>query len=235
MSTTAKSGKLYCNYAAFHLGTNRLLPETQHQTQRLYGKHVTSISRHCDGLRHTMTVHRRFLLVGSANMAFTAKVGRRRVKETERSVSMRCTCCLFVLLAAGMLSSPAAGSQPGCSMCAGGTGSHSYYEQACGAPGGFSFTPGCCRCKPTCCDNAWDGYCEHKARWQGFWYMMGTGAFKWHGSVVPRCHASCVTGSCQPQLAPQPVHSVEPVGRSIEIPAVPESTSPQTTRRRDSH
>ena len=226
MGTNAIISKLYCNCAAFHLGTNRLLPEMQHQTQRLSGEHVTSISSHCDGLHPAMTVHRRFLPVGLANMAFTAKVGRRRVKETERSVSMRWTCCLFVLLAAGTLSSPAAGSQPGCSTCAGGTGSHTYSEQACGAPAGFSLTPGCCRCQPTCCDNAWDGYCEHKARWQGFWSMVGTGAFKWQGSMIPRCHGSCVTGNCHPQYAPQPVHSVEPVGRSIEIPAVPESTVP---------
>jgi len=26
----------------------------------------------------------------------------------------------------------------------------------------FGMVPGCCRCPPSCCDNAWEGYCEKK-------------------------------------------------------------------------
>lgn len=46
--------------------------------------------------------------------------------------------------------------------------------QPCSAQGGFNLAPGCGLCPPCACDNAWDGYCEQKARWQAFWSRLGT-------------------------------------------------------------
>jgi len=59
----------------------------------------------------------------------------------------------------------------------GGASPGSYYSlcgPACFAPPGFCTAPGCCECPPSACDNAWDGYCQHKARWQAYFYQVGT-------------------------------------------------------------
>ncbi len=41
----------------------------------------------------------------------------------------------------------------------------------------YSLSPGCCEPRRHCCDNAWDGYCQERARWDAFWCKVGTGAF----------------------------------------------------------
>jgi hypothetical protein len=41
----------------------------------------------------------------------------------------------------------------------------------------YPFFPGCCEPRRNCFDNAWDGYCDKRARWDAFWCKVGTGAF----------------------------------------------------------
>ena len=42
-------------------------------------------------------------------------------------------------------------------------GPDAYCAPACGAPA-YSLAPGCCEFPPSCCENAWEGYCEERAR-----------------------------------------------------------------------
>ena len=35
---------------------------------------------------------------------------------------------------------------------------------ACASPPGYAWVPGCCEPRRPCCDNAWAGYCERRAR-----------------------------------------------------------------------
>ncbi|MGO9112430.1 MAG: hypothetical protein ACLP9L_24635 [Thermoguttaceae bacterium] len=41
----------------------------------------------------------------------------------------------------------------------------------------YALAPGCCEAHRHCFDNAWDGYCQERARWDTFWCKVGTGAF----------------------------------------------------------
>ena len=40
----------------------------------------------------------------------------------------------------------------------------------------YALAPGCCEARRHCFDNAWDGYCQERARWDTFWCKLGTGA-----------------------------------------------------------
>ena len=40
----------------------------------------------------------------------------------------------------------------------------------------YALAPGCCEPRRHCFDNAWDGYCQERARWDTFWCKLGTGA-----------------------------------------------------------
>jgi hypothetical protein len=55
--------------------------------------------------------------------------------------------------------------------------SNRHYQSLCGepcfSPPGCSTAQGCCDCPPSACDNAWDGYCEEKAKWQAFFAKVG--------------------------------------------------------------
>lgn len=102
---------------------------------------------------------------------------------------------------------------------------------ACAAP--FYGTPGCCECPPGPCDNAWDGYCEHKGRCQAFWHKIGTGAFR-HGCfagdryyIVPEdsCGACAAPSIAQPESSMVP--SPEP---SDELPPAPAPVAEETAR-----
>lgn len=63
----------------------------------------------------------------------------------------------------------------GCASCNGNdNGSYkSYRGPACSSPPGYALAPGCCTCQPSACDNAWDGYCEEKAKWQAYFREVG--------------------------------------------------------------
>jgi len=84
--------------------------------------------------------------------------------------------CILLLVQSGI-------ADAGCTSCNGNdSGSYrSYRGSACCAPPGYSLAPGCCECPPSACDNAWDGYCEEKAKWQAFFTKVGTPRQHCHG------------------------------------------------------
>ncbi len=78
----------------------------------------------------------------------------------------------FVLMAAALLVSPAVAFEPSCERgmpCAGCEQYPLYSAPACAVPY-FALVPGCCEFPPSCCESAWAGYCQQKARCRGFWY-----------------------------------------------------------------
>ena len=74
----------------------------------------------------------------------------------------------LALLVVVVLASQVAAECPQCERYKG------YGAAPCSAGG--MLQPGCCDCKPTACDNAWDGFCEEKARRSAFWTRVGTGS-----------------------------------------------------------
>ncbi|MGA2798916.1 MAG: hypothetical protein ABSE63_15160 [Thermoguttaceae bacterium] len=99
----------------------------------------------------------------------------------------------------------------GCASCGGSDmGSYrSYRGSACYSPPGYCLAPGCCECPPSACDNAWDGYCEEKAKWQAFFTRVGTPRVYCHGcpAMVPAetCNNSPTNfPTSLPIMEPQP-------------------------------
>ncbi len=45
------------------------------------------------------------------------------------------------------------------------------------AAGVCCLAPGCCEARRHCFDNAWDGYCQERTRWDTFCHNLGTGAY----------------------------------------------------------
>ncbi len=89
--------------------------------------------------------------------------------------------CWIVLLGTMLLGSQlAAGSEPllPASTCP-------CQVKGCAQPGGAG-VPGCCEERRHCFDNAWDGYCQERARVDAFWSKVGTGAF-----LAPSCCTVC--------------------------------------------
>ena len=70
------------------------------------------------------------------------------------------------------LAGPAAGYQPGCASC-NGAGYRGLDAEPCASPCDYCLAPGCCEKYRHCCDNAWAGYCEHRAKVDAFWYRVG--------------------------------------------------------------
>jgi hypothetical protein len=114
----------------------------------------------------------------------------------------------------------AAIAEAGCTTCGGNDmGSYRAYRgPACFSPPGYCLAPGCCECPPSACDNAWDGYCEEKAKWQAFFARVGTPRAHCHGciSVVPAetCNS---TPTDQSAVETQP----KPAAKSAVQPATP--------------
>ena len=111
------------------------------------------------------------------------------------------------------LTGPATGYQPGCASCNGGASAGSWTQQgldaeACAGPAGYCLVPGCCEETRHCCDNAWAGYCDHRARVDAFWARVGTPHACPHTRPCRQapmycgspCDA-CYTGSMQPTPA----------------------------------
>ena len=88
---------------------------------------------------------------------------------------MRWTGWIFVVAVIGLAGS-AAGYQPGCVGCSHGTTAGPWSAEACASPAGYALAPGCCEPHRRCCDNAWAGYCDHRARVEAFWSRVGTPA-----------------------------------------------------------
>lgn len=138
---------------------------------------------------------------------------------------MRWICWVSVPLAVFGLTGPAAGFDStlvaggtcgGCEHCSG------YCAPACGAPF-FGWSPGCCQCQPSPCDNAWAGYCEEKARWRAFWYRLGTGGASYCTPVRADCGVpTCSSCPSQPAVlgpAPQAAPAGPP---GADLPPLPE-------------
>ncbi|MGA2062731.1 MAG: hypothetical protein ABSG67_19845 [Thermoguttaceae bacterium] len=113
----------------------------------------------------------------------------------------------------------------GCASCGGNDmGSYrSYRGPACYSPAGYCLAPGCCECPPSDCDNAWDGYCEEKAKWQAFFTRVGTPRVHYNGcpAMVPAetCNNSPTAQPFQePQPTPAAKASVSPSPYSVMSP-----------------
>jgi hypothetical protein len=90
---------------------------------------------------------------------------------------MRWTGWILAVAVMG-LSGPAAGSQPGCAGCNGGMAGgvraqRGLDAEPCASPCGYSLAPGCCEDTRHCCDNAWAGYCDHRAKVDAYWTRVG--------------------------------------------------------------
>jgi hypothetical protein len=128
---------------------------------------------------------------------------------------MRWTGGLIVVAAFGLglgLVGSAFGAQPGCLGCNQSEMLSIWGAEACASPAGHALVPGCCPEHRRCCDNAWAGYCDHRARVEAYWAQAGTGA------PYPRCRP------CR-QTMPAPCDSCEtfstPVVQPTPPPAVP--------------
>jgi hypothetical protein len=55
-----------------------------------------------------------------------------------------------------------------------------HYPVTCHSGPVYSLSPGCCESRHHCFDNAWDGYCQERARRDAFWCKVGTGgSYSW--------------------------------------------------------
>ena len=62
----------------------------------------------------------------------------------------------------------------GCLGCNKSADGGAWCGSACSSPNGYTLSPGCCANTRPCCDNAWAGYCDHRAKVQAFWAKVGT-------------------------------------------------------------
>lgn len=77
---------------------------------------------------------------------------------------MRSMCWVASVLAICGLVGTAAGLDPipsGCATCNSRGWYGAYAAPACAAPA-FGMVEGCCERAPSCCDNAWAGYCQER-------------------------------------------------------------------------
>ncbi len=129
----------------------------------------------------------------------------------------------------------AAFAYAGCPTCGGNdmASYRSYRGPACFSPPGYGLAPGCCECPPSACDNAWDGYCEEKAKWQAFFARVGTPRVHYHGcpSMLP-----AETCSSPPTTPPIMETQPKPVAKSTVSPSpLPPVMSPsKATSKSDS-
>jgi hypothetical protein len=132
---------------------------------------------------------------------------------------MRWTHWVFAVAVLG-LTNIAAGYQPGCTSCNGAPrASYGFDAEACASPCGHCLVPGCCEGHRRCCDNAWAGYCDHRAKVEDFWSRVGTP--KMYARSRPCRNA--LMGECA-QCESNAVPSLQPT------PAVPApSPSPMPT------
>jgi hypothetical protein len=110
----------------------------------------------------------------------------------------------------------------------GGMSKRSFYSLSgppCFSPPGCGVSsPGCCECPPSACDNAWEGYCQHKAKWQAFFTKVGTprpsyyyGRYGCGGTPTPAVKDMPVDETPSPKPAPA-ADSVKPLPPPIPAP-----------------
>jgi hypothetical protein len=132
------------------------------------------------------------------------------------------------------LSGSALGDQPSCPGCYGGPAGpgipavqRGLDAEPCCGPIGYCLGPGCCEYRRHCCDNAWAGYCEEKARSEAFWANFCNPC---GGSCRRSCRqapmavydSACPTST----VAPQPTPAVQPAPAVPAHPPAPTPTPP---------
>ena len=146
---------------------------------------------------------------------------------------MRWTIGVFTLAVIG-LAATAVGDQPGCAGCNGGMTAGSWSlrgwdAEACASPGGYTLIPGCCEDHRRCCDNAWAGYCDHRAKVEAFWTRVGTPKPSlWERLFCRMPTDSCVVEETCSSDAAQPVPA-DPSPTPADMPAPP--AEPDRTSR----
>ncbi|HYW79693.1 MAG TPA: hypothetical protein VE890_08960 [Thermoguttaceae bacterium] len=175
---------------------------------------------------------------------------------------MRSIFWTTLILSAVGLVRPAVGFELGCNhagTC--GVGQwNAYCAPPCAAPA-YGAEQGCCEDSPSCCDDAWAGYCQEKARHQAFWdnFFSDKSCGRQCATVVhygPSRSVSCAPTRAMtmpveagqsmlaaPVASPRPAPSAEPnVPADLKPPAtvpltepvsepVPEPVLPGTTWR----
>jgi hypothetical protein len=142
---------------------------------------------------------------------------------------MRWTGLVLAVLVIG-LAEAAAGGQPGCANCNGGGATGLWaqswlYADAGAGPACYCLVPGCCEETRHCCDNAWAGYCEHRARVDAWWARVGTPDACTHSrpcrkAPMGRCStcAPCSGATMQPTPATgSPTPAAAPVPPPVPI------------------
>jgi hypothetical protein len=85
------------------------------------------------------------------------------------------------------LSAAASAGSPGCGCRSAAIINQPGYAALCGeaccSPPGYALIPGCCEDHKPCCDNAWAGYCAHRAKVDAHWSRVGTPHARRHGTV----------------------------------------------------
>jgi hypothetical protein len=115
------------------------------------------------------------------------------------------------------------GGEPGCLGCSKSIQYQGVWAaEACGAPAGYTMVPGCGEEHRPCCDNAWAGYCEHRAKVDAFWSRVGQPGSCGRGAFsrpvrCEMCSEGCSTVIVQPTPA---------VVTPSPTPAQKEKTSP---------
>ena len=119
---------------------------------------------------------------------------------------MRGTGWVFAVAVIG-LAGTAAGYQPGCAGCNGGIATGPLAQrgldaEVCASPAGYTLAPGCCEDRRRCCDNAWAGYCEHRAKVEAFWAGVGVPGSCGRGRICrPASVVPCSTcDSCSTEV-----------------------------------
>lgn len=146
---------------------------------------------------------------------------------------MRATDWVIVAVVIG-LAGPAAGQPTGCAVCnrgqaKGPNASWAFDAEACATPPGYSLAPGCCEQSRHCCDNAWAGYCEHRAKVEACWARVGTP--KPHGRPTI-CRPAPMAPYCEnPAAAVAPTPANPPAAPSPSpAPAPPEKAAKRAPR-----
>ncbi len=127
-----------------------------------------------------------------------------------RWIGWACALSLLLVIHAGII-------YAACPTCGGNdmASYRAYGGPACYSPPGYCLQWGCCECPPSACDNAWDGYCEEKAKWQAFFTRVGTPRVYCHGCPTMLPGETCSTAPTdQPSTETQP----KSVAKSVVLP-----------------
>jgi len=157
---------------------------------------------------------------------------------------VRSICWTSVMLSVVGLVGSASGLELGCNhagTCGSGQWS-AYCAPACAAPA-YGTEQGCCETTPSCCDDAWAGYCQERAQRQEFWdRVFSEKSHSRRCTTVVQCEPVIYAPTrsvAVPVEAARSIPSVEPIIPSEPQPPatvpvsepVPEPVLPGTTWR----